>query len=186
MDFIRETVSGDGNDGQDAAYGCIFCQTGKEKSVARSVEKNYPTVRAFSPEKSIRRRSGGRFTEEERILFPGYVFFRANACFPAERIGDMAGVLRVLRGQDSGWALQGEDRAFAEWLFRFDGRIGFSKAWFEGEKIRILQGPMKGFEGKIVRVNKRHQNAMIKVRLDTREIDVGLGSDLIGPAAEQN
>jgi hypothetical protein len=76
---------------------------------------------------------------------------------------------------DSGiWQLQGEDERFVRWLFQYDGLLGFSKAYKEGDRIRIISGPLKDMEGKIRRVDKRGMSGQVILSFYGKDVPVWL------------
>ena len=75
--------------------------------------------------------------------------------------------------------LQGGDRQFARWLFQYDGLLDFSKACREGSRIRIISGPLKDMEGKILRVDKRGRSGQVTLEFNGRTIPIWLGFELI-------
>lgn len=168
------------NFSENIAYGCLFCMTGKEQSVAERIQTSCPDVQAITMRK-IRYRTCKKVKRtEEAIVLPSYVFFRAPSYsepaldFPKEN------VIRILTTDDN-WRLNGTDEQFIRWLFRYDGLLGLSKAYREGDRIRIASGPMKDMEGKIRRVDKRGLSGQVFLSFNGREIPVWLGFELIEP-----
>lgn len=161
------------------AYGCLFCRTGREKRIAEEIETELPDVRVIFAEKLRRRRQGRSSVEECVGLFPGYLFFRAAADRNVLPIARHSDVFRLLRDSEGIWHLRGSDLALARELFRNDGVVGFSKAYYEGDRIRITDGMLKAYEGQIIRVNRRSQTAQIALGLGDREITAWLGFELI-------
>lgn len=167
--------------GNGKAFGCLFCRTGNEKRIAQTIERELPEVRLIFAEKMRRRRYGHRYEEESVLLFPGYLFFCADADFEAQRLAGKPDVYRLLHASDGAWQLHGSDEAFARSLFEQNGVIGFSKAYYEGERIRVVDGILKEYEGKILRVNRRAQTAQICVGMCGREVTIWLGFELMNP-----
>lgn len=72
------------------AYGCLFCMTGKEQSVAERIQATCPDVRAITMRKIKYRVCKKARRTEEVIVLPSYVFFRllpiSNRCwfFPSK------------------------------------------------------------------------------------------------------
>ena len=77
------------------------------------------------------------------------------------------------------WQLQGEDERFVKWLFQYDGLLGFSQAYKENDRIRIISGPLKDMEGKIKQVDKRGKSGQVVLSFYGQEISVWLGFELI-------
>lgn len=74
----------------------------------------------------------------------------------------------MLQYADGTYALHQEDEQLARWLLKHDGVIGASKAIREGERIRAVEGPMKGYGGTIAKVNKQRQRALVEFQFDRR------------------
>ena len=161
------------------AYGCIFCRTGNEEVLARSIEKEYPEIRALFPIKTRMRRWAKALIEERVALFPGYLFFKADEGFDVKCLFHREDVFRVLRSSDGKWRLCGEDETFARALFEQNGVIGLSKAYFEGDRIRIVDGMLKIYEDRILRVNRRSRTAQVYVGMAGEEATVWLGYELL-------
>lgn len=164
------------------AYGCIFCRTGSEDMLAGSIRRTYPGIELLSAAKIRMRRQGGSLVEERVRLFSGYLFFRAEESFAAKMLARREDVYRVLCDVSGRWKLSGADEAFARALFECGGVIGLSKAYYEGDRIRILEGMLKMYEGKIQRVNRRSGTAQVCVGLPGQEVTVWLGFELIDKA----
>lgn len=167
-------------------YGCLFCTTGKERLVAQGIEVMCPGVRTLIARQEKHKTVHGRKFRETVPLLPGYVFFQAEyntepyAKFPREH------VLRLLTtGENRQWQLAGEDEKFAAWLFRCDGLLGFSKAYKEQDKIRIVSGPLKDLEGQILRIDRRGRSGQVALEFNGRQVKVWLGFELIDAVNDQ-
>ena len=169
------------NDGnpQDTSYGCLFCTTGKEQSVADQIQVTCPNVRAITMRQLKYRTCKKVKTREEAILLPSYVFFEAPSSMEPSIEFPKQNVIRVLSLDSGIWQLQGEDERFVKWLFQYDGLLGFSKAYKEGDRIRIISGPLKDMEGRIKRVDKRGMSGQVILTFYGKDIPVWLGFELI-------
>lgn len=166
---------------QRMAYGCLFCITGKEHGVAEQIQTVCPQVRAITM-RQLRYRTNKKVkTREEALLLPSYVFFQAPSSIEPVVAFPMLNVIRVLYTDNGRWQLQGEDERFVQWLFQYDGLLGFSRAYQEGDHIRIVSGPLKDMEGRIRRVDKRGLSGQVVLSFQGRDIPVWLGFELIDP-----
>lgn len=162
-------------------YGCLFCITGKEQNVVEQIQTVCPDVRATTMRQLKYRTSKKVKTREEALLLPSYIFFEAPSQtkpfidFPKQN------VIRILSTDNGVWQLQGGDKRFAQWLFQYDGLLGFSQAYKEGDQIRIISGPLKDMEGRIKRIDKRGMSGQVVLSFSGREISVWLGFELIHP-----
>lgn len=57
--------------------------------------------------------------------------------------------------------------------------LGLSQAYKEGDRIRIVSGPLKDMEGKIRRVDKRGMSGQVILSFCRRDIPVWLGFEMI-------
>lgn len=161
------------------SYGCAFCVTGKEEMFARNIETACPGMRA-TPVRQIKRKTvGGCTSLVVRIAFPGYVFLEADSA--GELISQLPreNLKALLVTPNSGWKLSGDDERYAKWIFSLGGLISLSKAYMEGERVRIISGPLKDLEGHIVRIDKRNRNGQIMLTFNNRTITAWLGYEMI-------
>jgi len=160
-------------------YGCIFCRTGRESEVASFMEHEFSGIKAVVPKKIRYRRSHGIATEEEVILFPGYVFFESQPELYIPNIVHHKDVYRLLTDPEGNWALHNSDEAIVRQFVSIGGKVGFSKAFYEGDRIRIADGFLKQYEGEIVRVNRRAKTAQIRIHLDGKLFSLWAGFEIV-------
>lgn len=161
------------------SYGCIYCVTGKEETVARGIEKFSPGIRA-TPVRQINRKTiGGHTSLIEQVAFPGYVFLEVEpVCEPLYKL-PRENLKALLMTPNSSWKLSGDDERFAKWLFSLDGLITLSKAFMEGERVRIASGPLKDLEGCITRIDKRNRSGQVMLMFNNHAVTVWLGYEMI-------
>lgn len=168
-------------DADGMAYGCLFCITGREERIVQRIAESCPLVHAVTMRKMKYRTSHGQKRTEEALLLPSYVFFTAPTDTDPFQALPKTDVIRILLSNDGEWQLQGEDLRFAKWLFQYDGLLDFSKAHREGDRIRIISGPLKDMEGKITRIDKRGRSGQVMVEFQGRTIPIWLSFELIDP-----
>ena len=162
----------------------MFCRTGGEMFAAETMMLQDPEIQTVVPVKKRIRRTKNGLQEENVILFPGYVFFRADEDF-LTHVKDREFIYRILRTEANDWRLQGRDLALVSQFFENNGVIELSKAYYEGDRIRITEGFMKNFEGQIVRVNHRNKTAEIQIDFIGRQATLWLGFELVEHAEEK-
>lgn len=146
---------------------CLFCNTGRENAVARSVEQN-GWGRAIFAERIKTIRRDGQTIETFVPLLPGYVFVYSDKMDTARRdeLLGLRSVIRVLSYDAGGHdGLTGRDLEFADWLWRVNGRIGLLKALQVGDRIEIVDGILKQLHGTITKMDKRKRT--VRIALDT-------------------
>lgn len=166
-------------DDRDRSYGCLFCRTGREETTANELKRLFPEIEIIVPVKSRYWRHGGVAREEHVVLFPGYIFFQVDNTFDVFVFAKCNNVYSLLKAPSGDWRIRNEDRKIVEKLFASKGVIGFSKAYFEGNRIRITEGFLKEYEGQIVRVNRRAQTAQIRIHIHEKEVLCWLGFEEI-------
>lgn len=172
--------------------GCFFCKNGKEADIISHFTTSFPNGAAISPTRTRIRRVHDAAIEERVPLLPGYVFFQITEKEPeAPEIKDeilmallqfskMDSVLKLLRYNDGTWRLFGPDDQFAEMLFKSGGNIDISTAYFDrGNRIRILIGFLKDYEGQITRVNRKKKTVEVTVNLQGKKVIMWLGYELV-------
>ena len=106
--------------------------------------------------------------EFEEALFPGYLFLSAQA-FDARIVGaakKSKNFYRFLNSNTDIRPLRGSDLEHFSNLLKFGETQGVSKARFaENQRIVIESGPLLGFEGKIVKVNRKRGRATVQIDL---------------------
>jgi len=161
-------------------FGCIFCRTGSELHVAEDIENSHPGICAFAPRRLRKRHMVCGNLQEAVILFPGYVFIAAPADYPAARLMENRHCYRLLHAEGGGWQLRGADRDLARMMYENHGIVGISQAYYEGGRIRIADGFLRGREGEIIRVNRRAQTAQVRLRILDRTLLAWVGFELLG------
>ena len=164
----------------ETALGCIFCLTGKERALAGAIEKRHQEIQAHAVSQIKRFTKDGVTTLQEQIVIPSYVFVKLPAEIDLRDLAGMDGFLSLLRYSDGDWRLSGEDEDYVNWIFRYDGVLPLSKAYQVGDRIVIIDGPLKDYEGQIAKVDKRNRCGQVVLNFAGRQQKVWLGFDLVG------
>jgi transcriptional antiterminator NusG len=130
------------------------------------------------PRRSLRIRRGGIWRDSLAPVFPGYLFVQAPridtelyVCLRRSH-----GFLRFLPSNDNIVALGLKDQQLLSHFLAFGEVVDKSMVTFdEDRRIRVVSGPLKGLEGRIVRVDRRKGRARVRLELyeDSFEIDFG-------------
>lgn len=145
------------------------------------------------PRRRLNIRRGGRTREELAAIFPGYVFIETEELTAQDywSLRRVPGFFRFLKSNHNVQPLSESDQRLLVHFLSFGEVVDKSKVVFtEDQRIAVLEGPLKGLEGRIVKVDKRKGRA--KVKLDMYEesflVDFGFESmqTLPGQAAESN
>ncbi|GAB1484352.1 transcription termination/antitermination protein NusG [Treponema sp.] len=130
---------------------------------------------------SIKR--AGKTKDELVPVFPGYIFIEAESRLNPIlywQLRRTEGFFRFLKSNQDVQALEGRD---LETVLHFIG-IGKvaekSKVYFDdAERIVVAEGPLKGLEGKIIKVDKRKGRAKVKLDLYDDSFAIDLAFEVI-------
>ncbi len=147
-------------------------------------------IRFYWPRRSLRIKRGGSWKESLAPIFPGYMFIQADSISP-ELFGSLKGspgFLRFLLSNENIVALERTDQDLLTHFLGFGEVVDKSLVYFDEKKrIRVVSGPLKGMEGRIVRVDRRKGRAKVKLEMyeDSFEIDFGFESLEAAPEVQE-
>lgn len=170
--MLSEQLSG------NTSYGCIFCKTGYEHTLAYELSQDILDIDFLVAKKKNRRRINGIMITETVDMFPGYVFFRSTSKVDLTKLERNPLTLKLLTYDDERWQLDGDDYLFVRWLFMQGGIIGFSKARIEDNKLVFLNGPLVGQEKNVIKINRRFQNCLVSIAFGDKNNKIWLGYEL--------
>ena len=159
---------------------CIMVKTGEEEKFKSQAEQKLlaenPSERnrLYFFKKRMQSRRNQQFIE---TLFPGYVFLESEKLGRAkiELLKTVYGFYHFLLSNEKPQALSGYDLEYFS-LFKKSGEVlGLSRVCFDAkQRIVIIDGPLKGLEGNVIRVNQRCKRVTIEVDMlgAPRKIDL--------------
>lgn len=150
-------------------YYCVMVLTSQEKSFKEEAEEAtrelFPSTKFFFFERKLFTKKRGWFYAP---IFPGYIFFSVENLSPEflQILKKVKGFCRILYDNQNPSEIQGDDLKELE-LFIYNGEMwGVSKVQFTtGQRIKVISGPLLGFEGNIVRVNRKKKQVTVQSNL---------------------
>lgn len=136
--------------------------------------------RCYIPYYERQRRYMGEWNAEKRILFPGYVFIISDA--PQELIDRLKKVIGLTKLIGTGREivpLTEHEVMFINKLANEDGLVEMSQGIIQGGRTIITSGPLKGFEGKILRIDRHKRTAKIELELMGRIVETQVGLEIL-------
>ena len=158
---------------------CLFCNTMRAEQVAEDLQHRHGW-QAINPKYIKRKWVKGVCHEVLRDFLPGYVFV-----YTETPIGNPLSlrkrdyVLRCLGDPDAGYVLSGGDRAFAEMIYNNNGIIGILKAYQVGDRVKLVEGALGGFEGEIIKLERHKGRAQIRYEFNGAVYKSWVSYDLI-------
>lgn len=159
-------------------------KSGGEEAFKKDFEKNLGKIAPLSAKITFfkKKMRDSKKKEFEQALFPGYCFMSVESFCPqiTEAAKKSRNFFHFLDSNKDIRSLQGNDREILSNLLKFGDVQGISKAYFtEDQKIVVAEGPLAGFEGKIVMVNRKRGRATVQITLCSSQMKFDLAFDEI-------
>ncbi len=151
---------------------CLFCRTERCSDIAALIQKTM-VVRCISPRIIQRKWVKGRALEVSHAWLPGYLFLYTDA--PVLPRPAVDGVIRVLGGGE----LTGEDRAFADMLYRQNGVMGTIRLAEEGDRCVICDPLWQGLRGTILKIDRGRKRCLVEFEFDKVTRSIWVGYDMV-------
>ena len=169
-------------------YYALQVKSHAEKKFIESFKALHPEVALpiHFPQRRIDIRRKGQIRQSIQAIFPGYVFVEAisNEEILAYQwdFRRTMGFYRFLRSNQEITPLANRDLELVLHFIKNIGPIaGKSRVYFnENSRIVVVDGPLMGLEGRIVKVDKRKGRAKIKLDLYEDSFPVDLAFEVIG------
>jgi len=154
------------------SYYALQVRTRGEEKFMRLFRAQYPEIKLplYFPQRALNIRRRGKIVPSKLAVFPGYVFMELTDEEDIHHyqwaIRRTEGFYRFLRSNQDIAPLQNRDLELVLHFIKGVGPVaGKSKVYFdENSHIVVLEGPLSGLEGRIVKADKRKGRA--KIRLD--------------------
>lgn len=153
-------------------YGCLFCRTGAEATIASYINQTITNVEAVAPTRTRRKTVAGKAIEDQTQLLPGYIFFRTKTDEQLSLLTRITNVLKLLEYDNLSWELTGGDREFAEFLFDNDLLQPPHVTFIDG-KLHFEDGFLYGHDDAVLRMNRRKRAAEVRLGIDRLAFWIG-------------
>lgn len=164
-----------------AYWYAVFVRCGKEEKVRVRMEYKFKDIDDeilfIIPKLLLKERKGGIWHEREKTLLPGYVLINGEMNHEKlEILRDVPDFIKILKTGGEILPIP-ENEIFVLGTLIKDGEtIGISDIIIEGDKVTVLDGPLKYMEGIVKSIDKRKGRARISVSFlgDERLVTVGV------------
>ena len=168
-------------------YYAIQVKTGTENKYiklfrVKNPELNFPI---HFPQRSLSIRKNGKTRVSTVPVFPGYLFVEAENDEQIKssqwEFRKTEGFFRFLVSNQDITPLANEDLELVMHFIKKAGPVaGKSKVYFnENSRIVVVDGPLLGLEGRIIKVDKRKGRAKIMLDLYNDSFGIDLGFEII-------
>ncbi len=137
------------------------------------------------PRRKLKIRKKGKLKEQQAPIFPGYIFLETESIPPEVywTLRKTSGFFRFLKSNQQIEPLEGIDRKLLLHFLSYGEVVEKSTVYFDkNQKIRVIRGPMKGLEGRVIKVDKRKQRAKIRLDMYQESFEIDFGFDLMETA----
>lgn len=134
------------------------------------------------PRRKLPIRKAGKESVQEVPFYGGYLFYQCENLSLEDRtsLKRISGFNRFLPSNDHALPLPREEKEIMFKLIYGGGLIEISQVIFNEEgKIVVKEGPLKGYEGKIIKVDRRKRRAKIKLDLYKESYLIDFGFELL-------
>lgn len=170
-------------------YYALQVKTSSEDSFIKRVQQSLSPKESeeirliFLKRKMTIWKSGIAKTQIEPV-FPGYIFLETNSLIESPIYWDLRttpGFYRYLPETKEPKSLAGRDLSTLKHFISFGEYADKSKVCFDSQDIiKVIEGPLKGLEGQIVKVDKRKGRAKVKLDMYDESFLIDLSFEIIG------
>ncbi len=137
----------------------------------------------FIPKRERLKKFHGSWNKVEEVLFQGYVFVISEK--PGElyeELKEVPKLTKVLgRERDYFLTLGEKEKRFVESIGNREHKTSLSGVMVgEGKQIRVVDGPLKGYVGNIVKVNLHKREVAVEVEFMGRKMELKMGIEMLG------
>jgi len=169
-------------------YYAIQVKTRSEEKFIKLFKASHPqiTFPIHFPKRLLDIRKGGKIKSTTPAVFPGYLFIEAEndeeiiSCQWEFRRTE--GFYRFLKSNRDITPLADRDLELVlHFINNTDSVAGRSKVYFnENSRIVVVEGPLIGLEGRIIKVDRRKGRAKIKLDLYNDSFSIDLAFEVLG------
>lgn len=168
----------------------IWTTTGKEDLMKLEFEmlvprERYHDIKIFTRERRQKYRGVWQLRRER--LFPGYLFLDAEPDHIQEvrtALRQATEFARVLKAGELFVPVREEEKQFICRLAGDTTNVAVSIGVIEHEKVIIREGPLKGLEGMIKRIDRHKRMAVLEVEMFNRISEVKVGLEIVEKSHE--
>ena len=157
---------------------------GKERNVCEFLKNKY-SWEVFTPYREIVHKIKGERVIVKKLLFPSYVFIETALSpidFRQKLLNEkkqFQGILKELKYEDDVSALSEKEKAYLNGLMNDEKTVALSKGEIIGGKVLILEGPLKGYENSIKKVDRHKRKAVLQVVINGNTLEVNVPLEIV-------
>jgi len=170
----------------------LWTTTGREEKMKELVDQLvdhsfYNRVEILYKIRNIKMKKGWEKKKEK--LIPSYLFVETgNIEDFASALAKIPNFSMILQSDGQFFPLSEKEEALIRNFTSQENGVDVSKGYIEGDNIYVTEGPLKGMEGYIKKIDRHKRLAIISMNLFDRDTDVSVGLEIVEkrPAAERD
>ena len=152
----------------------IFVVTGKEHIVAEEIEKKLMYSHKHIQYQIMllqlvvfERYSGGRTVKHEKVMFPGYLFVETDNIEEFYRLVlGSKNIIKFLKTDNYFTPVSEHEMSRLLSLSDENHLIGPSEIFIENETVRVFQGPLINYTGKVYKIDRRKKRVKVAFEIN--------------------
>lgn len=167
----------------------LFVKVGYENRVVNQLKTYFDKedILPFIPKMEIFHKYANKFIQKEnKIMFPGYVFIESSiesivfVGMIKKFIRYHEAPLRLLQyGNSCEFAMRKHEKSLLLSFCNKDNCIEVSTGLIQGDKATVIQGPLKGRENIIKKIDRSKRKAIIELELMGQSVPIMVGLDIL-------
>lgn len=161
----------------------IQVRSGMEDTIMKQCEKiidPFVLQKSFIPRYEQEKKYQGAWHKELKPLFPGYVFLvsedKEALFFALKKVPDLT---KLLGTGEEVVALTREEIQFLARFGREKQIVEMSRGIMENDRVIVTEGPLKGNEGLIWKIDRHKRRAYLAVRMFGRTMETQVGLEIV-------
>lgn len=139
-----------------------------------------PFQSCFVPKYERAWRNKGRWEKREEILFPGYLFFvTQNPDRLFELLKEIPEFTKLLGDEDGPIPLYEHEVKFLQKYTNKEHVLEMSTGEMIGDKLAVMTGPLKDYEGKIVHIDRHRRLVVLEMEFFGRVVNMTVGMEIV-------
>lgn len=162
----------------------IQVRSGHEKEIVEKCEcliSKDILQECFIPEFVCQKRYKGKWNDEKTILFRGYVFMITEKphllSVELNKVPDFTKMIGVKKTEV--FPLEEDEVAFLKSFGRKEHIVEMSIGYIQGDVVHVTEGPLKGKEGLITKIDRHKRIAYLQTSMFNKETVTKVGLEII-------
>lgn len=157
----------------------VWVRTGQEEKVLQMCSEMLPE-QCFLPRYERARKQNGKWIKLKEPLFPGYLFFISdNVEMLIDGLKMVPDFTKVLGDDQEPIALYPHEIDFLQKYTNENRVLEMSYGFLEGDRLVVTDGPLKDYQGKIVRIDRHKRLATLEMEFFGRVVRMKVGMEVV-------